>query len=33
MLWSKPTAGYDRCASYKVSICTEELIKAAQKAD
>jgi CRISPR-associated endonuclease Cas1 len=25
------TAGYDRCASCKVSICTEELIKAAQK--
>jgi CRISPR-associated protein Cas1 len=24
------TAGYDRCASCKVSICTEELIKAAQ---
>jgi hypothetical protein len=25
------TAGYDRCAACKVSICTEELIKAAQK--
>jgi CRISPR-associated endonuclease Cas1 len=25
------TAGYDRCASCKVPICTEELIKAAQK--
>jgi CRISPR-associated endonuclease Cas1 len=25
------TAGYDRCASCKVSICTEELIKASQK--
>jgi CRISPR-associated endonuclease Cas1 len=25
------TAGYDRCASCKVSICTEELVKAAQK--
>jgi hypothetical protein len=25
------SAGYDRCASCKVSICTEELIKAAQK--
>jgi CRISPR-associated endonuclease Cas1 len=24
------TAGYDRCASCKISICTEELIKAAQ---
>ena len=28
---SNVTAGYDRCASCKVSICTEELIKAAQK--
>jgi CRISPR-associated endonuclease Cas1 len=25
------TAGYDRCASCKVAVCTEELIKAAQK--
>ena len=25
------TAGYDRCASCKVSICTDELVKAAQK--
>ncbi len=25
------TAGYDRCASCKVSVCTEELIKAAEK--
>jgi CRISPR-associated endonuclease Cas1 len=25
------TTGYDRCASCKVSVCTEELIKAAQK--
>jgi CRISPR-associated protein Cas1 len=25
------TAGYDRCASCKVSICTKELVKAAQK--
>jgi CRISPR-associated endonuclease Cas1 len=25
------TAGYDRCASCKVAVCTEELVKAAQK--
>src|SRR5260370_8020531 len=29
--WANVTAGYHRCAYCKVPICTEELIKAAQK--